>query len=111
MRKLNLPKLFRKDWLKALESGEYQQGQNNLYNRGKYCCLGVAGCVVGVDKKILSRHSLPAYFDDEIRNKFPKLLRTSGDSSFALTLANKNDSGKYTFKEIAKFIRKNTKGV
>lgn len=28
-------------WLKALRSGEYEQGQGFLNRRGKFCCLGV----------------------------------------------------------------------
>lgn len=28
-------------WVKALRSGEYQQGQNELRNADGYCCLGV----------------------------------------------------------------------
>lgn len=28
-------------WLKALRSGEYEQGTRNLECRGKFCCLGV----------------------------------------------------------------------
>jgi hypothetical protein len=34
-------------WLKALESGEYKQGQFALYRNGSYCCLGVACAVAG----------------------------------------------------------------
>ena len=28
-------------WIKALRSGEYQQGKESLYHCGKFCCLGV----------------------------------------------------------------------
>ncbi len=28
-------------WIEALRSGEYQQGYENLYHCGKFCCLGV----------------------------------------------------------------------
>lgn len=31
----------------ALESGEYEQGQNRLQQNGKFCCLGVA-CEVAI---------------------------------------------------------------
>lgn len=35
------PKL-KKIWLKALRSGEYEQGTRSLCKNGKFCCLGVA---------------------------------------------------------------------
>lgn len=36
------PKEVRQLWVKALRSGEYQQGKKYLKtNDGKYCCLGV----------------------------------------------------------------------
>ena len=28
-------------WIQALRSGEYQQGRENLFHCGKFCCLGV----------------------------------------------------------------------
>ena len=34
---------FFKKWIKALRSGEYIQGKNNLCKDGRWCCLGV-GC-------------------------------------------------------------------
>jgi len=34
--------IFIKEWVKALRSGEYKQGQSYLRNRdNKFCCLGV----------------------------------------------------------------------
>lgn len=33
--------VVKQDWVKALESGEYEQGHGYLNNHGKYCCLGV----------------------------------------------------------------------
>jgi len=34
--------IFIKEWVKALRSGEYKQGQSYLRSRdGKFCCLGV----------------------------------------------------------------------
>ena len=37
----------RDKWVAALRSGKYQQGQNSLCHRKKYCCLGVLAEVVG----------------------------------------------------------------
>lgn len=42
---------LREEWLQALESDEYQQGEGNLCYKDHYCCLGVA-C------EILVRHNL-----------------------------------------------------
>lgn len=44
---------LREEWLQALESGEYQQGVNNLCRDDHYCCLGIA-C------EILFKHGLLA---------------------------------------------------
>lgn len=40
------PKL-KKKWVKALMSGEYEQGDSALFSGGKYCCLGVLGNICG----------------------------------------------------------------
>ena len=37
-----LPVVFKEKWLTALRSGDYQQGEGEFCNNGKYCCLGVA---------------------------------------------------------------------
>ncbi len=39
------------DWVKALRSGEYRQGQSNLHDPAtdSYCCLGVLCRVVGAE--------------------------------------------------------------
>ena len=36
-----MPAAIKRAWVKALRSGEYEQGCGALYEGGKYCCLGV----------------------------------------------------------------------
>jgi hypothetical protein len=43
--RIELP--FFNEWVKALESGEYEQGYRNLCLNNKYCCLGVLSKVQG----------------------------------------------------------------
>lgn len=41
---IKLPKAFKEKWLKALRSGEYEQGHGYLRTSANhFCCLGVAG--------------------------------------------------------------------
>jgi len=111
MRKFKLPKQFRRNWLEALEGGKIPQGQNKLKtSKGGYCCLGVAGKVLKVEDYVLLTNNYPYYLDEENREKFPKCLLGRGPRSYALKLANMNDS-KFSFKDIAKYIRKTTIGV
>lgn len=39
------------DWIAALRSGEYQQGQNALHGPVGYCCLGVCSVIQGIKEK------------------------------------------------------------
>ncbi len=56
------------DWLKALESGSFQQGQGMLCTGdNKYCCLGVLADLSGANKQMQPvrnayRYSLPDEF-------------------------------------------------
>lgn len=118
-------------WLKALESGEFQQVQNALCNSGGMCCLGVATHVVDPKHNALkygewSRSSYDEdYSVDELNDlgddgatappetveelmlnnsegKFRFGYKTDGGISALIGL---NDSAKLTFPEIAAFIR------
>lgn len=41
MKPLEMDLQIRTRWTAALRSGEYEQGNDQLYDGGKYCCLGV----------------------------------------------------------------------
>lgn len=41
------------DWVKALRSGNYEQGQEYLCRDGKFCCLGVLCEIQGFQKDVV----------------------------------------------------------
>ena len=88
---------LKEKWVKALTSGEYQQGGGQLERHGAYCCLGVLGVVAGIP------------FDPT--NGL--LYRNAGDERLAFlnaqkqfALARMNDDG-IPFDVIAGFINEN----
>lgn len=53
VKRFPFPAKIRKQWIRALKSGEYDQGRDLLLSRDgtesdKYCCLGVLGRVMNV---------------------------------------------------------------
>ena len=51
-------------WKKALLSGDYKRGKDQLKNRGKYCCLGVYRDMVGgpeINADVYLRESAPPW--------------------------------------------------
>lgn len=98
-----MKKKYAMEWAKALESGKYRQGNGELYFDGKYCCLGVLCKINGVNMPTGS-----------IMSDYPKVMKLvsfkTGDGelpkSEGITLVGLNDSGDYSFKKIAKVIRK-----
>ena len=89
------------EWIAALESGDYCQGQLGLYSPGRYCCLGVlveleTGCTPSTCALYPASSKLFAYQD--LMVKIP-----SGEIVPVSTL---NDYG-LPFKEIAKILRSN----
>lgn len=107
-----LPKRFKEKWLKALRSGEYKQGQSELYNgEDKYCCLGVA-CDVAGHGKSLKQHG---HFGSISMTKFknvPEMIkgRCNNDDHIE-KLTNMNDGWNLkrprSFKQIANWIERN----
>ena len=109
-------------WLQALESGKYKQTQGELCEGGKYCCLGVATHVFNPDHQALKDNG---WFRDGIVTRFRtappdvrealKLRDEHGDFVHTFDtfdgLVDMNDSGEFTFKDIAEFIRKNPENV
>jgi hypothetical protein len=98
-------------WAQALESGEYKQTKNELWNHDqehpKYCCLGVV-CV-------LNKVNIEEDTDGSGLNmKMQRLLGMSNNGQFVepvvhrgrkyISLARLNDYG-VKFKTIAKIIR------
>ena len=109
---------IKKKWLKALTGGEYEQAKGRLRRGDAFCCLGVL-CDLYVKegmgrwkREILhSDYILPGDVvtwaglqdcDPDLKELLPS-KKNAGEE--AGTLAGMNDEG-YSFKEIAKVIRK-----
>lgn len=108
-----LPKAFKNKWIKALRSGEYKQGENQLHNQfdNTYCCLGVA-CRIMHPRKELNSGVISSALSNLKGVKVPEILKGEFDSTYddynplVEKLVNMNDGGK-SFKVIANWIEKN----
>lgn len=123
-KKIKLPREFRNKWLTALESGKYKQTTGLLVEemgtKKSYCCIGVAGRCLNVSIKSMLGNGEVIQLKDNTIKKFPKAFYEKKlnildepmyiNSAFALTLMRLNDDDEMNFKEIAKYIRKNTVG-
>lgn len=93
----------KKTWIKALESGNYHQGIGQLkHNTGgnnyKYCCLGVA------ERVCLEMHN--SNINGETLSTYSKEKLKISDAA-QNRLIELNDNKRLSFKEIAKWIRRN----
>lgn len=110
---------IKKKWLKALRSGEYEQGQSQLRDtKNQFCCLGVL-CNLHAQEhpEIAAQQRKPGlymgalyYLPDEVA-KWAGLRDLGGDEGpeeghIQHTLARMNDQDK-TFLAIAKYIEEN----
>lgn len=104
-------------WVKALKSGKYKQTSGTLQDEDGYCCLGVA-CKLYEKKtgKKLEKNDRGFYCDATLRGKFTKVRKwlrlhfSDGEYGCNDNLTDLNDSG-YSFKEIAKIIESEPKGL
>lgn len=113
-----LPLYKRDEWIKALRSGEYQQGCEVLAKRDKegdisYCCLGVyEGPVCGFSIDLIKP---PRWLLEPILRRFTCLNEIGSSPNGVLivfednyhrsfSLASLNDSKQFTFAEIADII-------
>ena len=101
-------------WLCALESGDYTQGGSYLReSKNKFCCLGVACEVQGVNRINGTKDRSYLYagedtFLPEETVKYFGFYGCGGDTKrhkFGRCLADLNDKG-MTFAEIAAHVRK-----
>jgi hypothetical protein len=108
------------DWVDALESGKYTQGNGFLNKDGTHCCLGVL-CDI-IDNTRWIPKNLETHPDSIINNwgLNTSLLPTaisfqckenSQNYSIDNDLMRMNDSMKYSFKEIAQYIMENIKSI
>jgi hypothetical protein len=118
MKTIRMPKDLADKWLSALRSGEYKQGKgqlctyDNIDGSPRYCCLGVLEHVV--DGKVeeygdtmdssLSHPSIGWLYTNDIVFKDEYPMMNPWLPSLNTSAANANDSGKYTFNQIADAI-------
>lgn len=98
---------FKAKWVAALRSGEYKQGESNLYFQPNdtYCCLGVAGAICGVPKELMNRN--PFFFERELTGDasyYP--IQLAEGMPHVKHLMKMNDEGQ-SFSEIADYIEAN----
>jgi hypothetical protein len=111
---------IKEKWLKALRSGEYKQGQENLHPKdGSFCCLGVltdiyikeigrdweedSSCYVFNGCGGLLPSEVMKWAGLESEEAWDNTLRMSDEEYNSLSVM--NDSGR-TFEEIAEVIER-----
>jgi hypothetical protein len=97
------------DWVAALRSGEYKQAKGHLCGErtGGYCCLGVAGKLIGLtDDQLYTSNSYPAY--TAVKDAYG--LRTDLGYFGNDGLAMRNDGGA-SFEKIADIIESRPEGL
>jgi hypothetical protein len=96
-------------WVAALRSGKYRQGSGRLLlEDGSRCCLGVLCDLVPAGRKSLRSSPVAPLLPDSVvsevdMNSRHGVLRVSVDTGTSLDWL--NDSGEYTFDEIADIIQ------
>ncbi len=114
-------KVIRKEWVKALRSGDYEQGEGQLVRDGKYCCLGVLCEIIGMkqSKHIIDGHKDFIYYGTEYQLAPPKAMHAVGlndhhgsfsSSSDSIALTEANDAGE-SFEFIANIIEEKPEGL
>ena len=106
-----------KKWLAELRSGKYKQSIGGLCRNGKFCCLGVifelykkeVGTVIDIstgDGGVIISYDGSSAVLSESMKKYIGLRHLNGAAKeFAQdSLAALNDSGAYSFKDIAKIV-------
>jgi hypothetical protein len=115
-KKLSTQEKARRMWVRALRSGKYGWGKEELHPKdGKFCCLGVL-CEVAIKQGIISsyRHHL-GILPEKVQN-WIGLGSDVGDMAIYIkdedSLAGINDSAKRNpFTKIANLIEKKPEGL
>ena len=98
---------MKRAWIKALRSGKYRQGRNQLYNpeARAYCCLGVLARIQGCKYDKIEGFRFPNGDNGfALLGSWGNSFGISDDSSDKLTQL--NDDGT-SFREISGWISKN----
>lgn len=110
-------KEFIREWVAALRSGEYEQGEGSLRTGNKYCCLGVACDLFAKKGDGKWSYRDLSYFYKEVSTVLPGAIAKVifGDAAWSTgpaceidgryfnSLANANDDSK-SFEQIADFL-------
>ncbi len=105
-------------WIDALRSGHYEQTTETLRSINKFCCLGVACDLSDIsdwdddDEYLGNSEGMPQEVADyySFKSRFGEIKYSNGVSPFSddepdfESLAEMNDSGRYTFNALADFI-------
>lgn len=105
-----LPVAFKRKWIEALRSGDYPRAKGELCKineeTGKigYCCLGVAGRVLGNTIKQLNDACLG--HEHNKKQKVPYVINGYNPVTRYLMILNDNDKRKAGFITISNWIEK-----
>lgn len=110
-----LPKEFAEKWVRELRSGKYKQIQNTLCKDGGYCCLGVAGKMVGLSDELMRDYD-DLFYTAIPQDKFPSQFFENGsdyphEKDMQAVFAELNDEQKMSFNQIADWIEQNVKFI
>ena len=107
-KRVKLPALVKRKWLKNLRSGEFQQGIGYLHNEGRYCCLGVLGAQFHkpkhLDGKVALVYTTLRNVPARVKDALGEPWRNSNDVEDVLIRM--NDTQRCSFKRIAAWIEK-----
>ena len=96
------------EWVKALRSGKYKQGNGRLRDGDTFCCLGVL-CDIGTKKAWASNGAYCGLAGDKRTGFLPHTISNlAGLSDYTQNvLSSLNDCAGSSFNEIADWIEKN----
>lgn len=115
-KKLSTQEKARRLWVRALRSGKYKWGKEELHpSEGKFCCLGVL-CEVAIKEGIIQSYKPHNESLPELVREWVGLQSIHGDFEAPWgendNLAEVNDDSKRNpFEKIAKMIEKRKKGL
>jgi hypothetical protein len=105
---------FQEKWLTALESGAYAQTHAQLGRTDgvttAYCCLGVAACLLDITIEETTENYAKVANALELHDPAGMIVKDD-PVAHTETLTLMNDSGRYSFADIAAFCRANPEKV
>ena len=109
-----MDKKIAKRWVKALRSGEYRQGIGQLRDRNdQFCCMGVLCNIHAYDHPKIAARQITREGYMGVNGMPPSQVRdwASMRGNSLETLAELNDTSKWSFKKIADYIEANWKKI